>query len=376
MVRLLIPYPIRRFVSFLDLVLRNSGRWMSILLNRTSNRERICVFYGLDRVPGQDEVAHGGMVKCQLLQRVFPNSPRGFNLQYLVSSATPRDWSQLLWLRERKGVRLVWNQDGVWYPACYGPGWERVNTPMKRMLHAANHVFYQSQFCKLSADLFLGQRQGSWDILYNPVDTTAFTPADSDPDPHHLVLLLGGNQYPYYRFEYAARTIAILARYRSDVRLLVTGQLGSAPDKEAFLAGQRLAANLGIADRVVFLGPYLYKDAPVIFRKAHLLLHTKYNDPSPAVVQEAMACGVPVVHSYSGGVPELVGKEAGIGIPAELNWEHEIPPDPQTMAEAVLRIDERRTQYAEAARERAVRLFDLRPWLKRHQEVFEELLCR
>jgi glycosyltransferase involved in cell wall biosynthesis len=376
LVKSLIPYPFRRFLLLLNLILRNSGRWATILLTTPPGRGEVRVFYGHAHVPSTDELAHGGMVKYQILQKVFPNSPRRFNIQYLVSSAPPGDWAQLLWLTKKKETKLVWNQNGVWYQGCYGPGWEKVNKPMQRMLHVADHVFYQSHFCKLSAELFLGKRQGSWEILYNPVDTDVFTPADSDPDPHHLVLLLGGNQYPYYRFEYAARTLAVLTRSRSDVKLLVTGRLGSAPDKEAVLAGQSLATDLRIADRVEFLGPYLYKDAPNIFRKVHILLHTKYNDPSPAVVQEAMACGIPVVYSKSGGVPELVGDGAGIGIPAELSWDDELPPDPQAMAEAVLRVNERRAQYAEAARQRAVELFDLRPWLRRHHEVFEELLSK
>ena len=72
---------------------------------------------------------------------------------------------------------------------------------------------------------------------------------------------------------------------------------------------------IGVAERVEFLGPYSQLEAPHILRRGHVLLHTKYNDPCPTAVIEAMACGVPVVYSSSGGVPELVGQEAGIGVP-------------------------------------------------------------
>jgi glycosyltransferase involved in cell wall biosynthesis len=133
-------------------------------------------------------------------------------------------------------------------------------------------------------------------------------------------------------------------------------------------------SDLGISDNVQFLGCYKQQGAPDILRKAHILLHTKYNDPCPGLVIEAMACGLPVVYSASGGVPELVGQSAGIGVPAKLNWERMIAPDPQKMAEAVLQVVERWVEFAEAARHRAVENFDLQPWLQRHQEVFEELL--
>ncbi len=131
---------------------------------------------------------------------------------------------------------------------------------------------------------------------------------------------------------------------------------------------------LGLEGRVTFVGPYAQSDAPSIFQQAHLLLHTQYNDASPGLVLEAMACGLPVVYSHSGGVPELVGEDAGIGIPSELNWEREIPPDPEAMAQAVLGVADRLKEFSEAARQRAVDRFDLKPWLKRHQEVFEDFL--
>lgn len=377
--KLFIPSFLKRPISSLirhGRVWRNCTRWFSILLSEIPDKKLICVCYGHKHIPGPSDPVRGGMVKFQRLQEFFPNSACRFNILYLGSSSMPADWRQLLWLSRRKGARLVWNQNGVGYFAWHGPGWEKVNAPMAKTLHAADYVFYQSRFCKLSADLFLGERQGPWEILYNAVDTQLFTPAASDPDPRHLVLLLGGDQYKYYRFEAAVRTLAILKRERSDVRLLVTGRLSWTRDElEAARTAQLLIADLGVAGDIEFLGPYSQKDGPAILRRAHLLLHTKHNDPCPNIVIEAMACGLPVVYSHSGGVPELVGQEAGIGVPVELSWEIEYPPpDPKALAEAVLQVADQRAQHAEAARQRAVEKFDLRPWIQRHQEVFEGLI--
>ena len=73
----------------------------------------------------------------------------------------------------------------------------------------------------------------------------------------------------------------------------------------------------------------------------------------------------------SGGVPELVGADAGIGVDAPLDWERNIPPDPAQMADAVLAVVERRRRFSEAARQRAVDALDVRHWLARHRAVFE-----
>ena len=83
-----------------------------------------------------------------------------------------------------------------------------------------------------------------------------------------------------------------------------------------------LLAELGLEGHVEHVGRYPQRDAPELYRRAHLLLHTKVNDPCPNVVLEALACGVPVVHSASGGTPELVG-EAGVAVPSETTWEED-----------------------------------------------------
>jgi glycosyltransferase involved in cell wall biosynthesis len=111
--------------------------------------------------------------------------------------------------------------------------------------------------------------------------------------------------------------------------------------------------------------------APGLIRRADVLLHTKYNDPCPTIVIEAMACRLPVVYSAS-GVPELVSHEAGIGIPEPLDWERDHPPAPASLAAAVRAGTERLDDRADAARERS-RRFDAPCRIERHVELFEEL---
>ena len=71
---------------------------------------------------------------------------------------------------------------------------------------------------------------------------------------------------------------------------------------------------------------------------------------------EAMACGCPVVYSATGGVPELVGEEAGIGVPGPRDWEDVHPPSAEKLAEAVVSVmsrgDERGRSSDQTRRER------------------------
>jgi glycosyltransferase involved in cell wall biosynthesis len=334
---------------------------------------RVC--YGHRHIPSRTETAIGGIVKLQHLNELFPNEHRRFNILYLVSSRLPDLAVGLASLARSKGARVVLNQNGVAYPGWFGPGWERVNAPNARLLHAADHVLYQSDFCRRAGDEFLGTRHGPSEILYNAIDTNVFTPSATPLPPRPLVLLLAGTQDVFYPVESALRAVQRLALDGVDVRLLVAGRLKWTADQdECGRAARRLVEELAITDRVEFFGPYAQTEAPSLYRRAHMLVHTTYNDPCPSAILEALASGLPVVYSDSGGLPELVGPEAGIGIPVQHTWERDVPADPGAVAAAVVRVAERIGDHATAARARAVARFDVEPWIRRHVELFERLV--
>jgi len=360
----LVRAPVRRARNALALrraVSRQRVRWEQIAATPL-RRNELAVSYGVERMPSPENVVIGGHVKFSVLNEALPNAPRDFNVLYLGSSALPLEARRLVELARRRGAAFAWNQNGVAYHGWYGEGWQLVNEPRAKLLHEADHVFFQSAFSRLSADRFYGRREGPSEVLHNPVDTRRFVPEPAGRRP--LTLLLGGNQYQRYRLEVALETLAHLRRERADARLLVAGELSFAPDE--------LLRSLRLEDAVELLGPYTQTDAPALMQRADLLLHTKYNDPCPTVVLEAMACGLPVVYSASGGTPELVG-EAGVGVPAPLDWERDHPPDPEELAAAVVGVADRAPEYSAAARERALR-FDVKGWIDRHHTVFTELI--
>jgi glycosyltransferase involved in cell wall biosynthesis len=319
-------------------------------------------------------LVHGGQVKLQHLDAAFPNTPSGFNVLYMVSSAPPPGASLMARAARQRGAAIVWNQNGVAYPAWYGPGYEVPNRPMARLLHEADHVIYQSGFCRLAADRYLGPRAGSSEILHNTVDTALFTPRPRAHDAAAPVLVLAGTHSFWYRVRTALETLAHLRRKQVGARLLVAGPLTWAPHPASALEEVRRQARiLGVEEAVELTGPFSQAAAPELLSRGDLLLHTQYNDACPGIVLEAMACGLPVVYGRTGGVPELVGEEAGIGVASETSWEREIPPDAEALAAAVLRVCEDLPSFSAAARRRAVERFDVRPWVQRHREIFERL---
>ena len=345
---------------------RAGARWARLVVGGGPD-PGLRVFYGHDRVPAPGDPVSGGTAKIQRLASRFPNHPTDFSLLYVASNWMPRDLKALLRLAHRRDLPVVVNQDGVGYPGWAGAETERVNAPIRDLLQAADHVLYQSAFCKRSADEWVGPARGSFEVLHNAVDVERFAPAEHAPEGGP-VLLLGGDQTQAYRLELALQTLAALVRAEPHAQLLVTGSL--------VVPVEPLVDELRLGGRVHLLGRYAQSDAPSIFRRAHVLLHTKVNDPSPSVVLEALASGLPVVYPQSGGVPELVGNDAGIGVPHPDGFERDEPPSADALADAVRAVLAERARYSAAARARAVEHFALGPWLQRHAELFENLVAR
>ena len=333
------------------------------------------VFYGFDRLPPA-QVMSGGLVKVLDLQTVFPNQPQGANILYLISSALPLLADCMARQARVAGAKVVLNQNGVAYPGWYGTGWQHVNRPMRNVLSLADHVVYQSRFCREAADRFLGPRLGPSEVLHNPVDTTVFVPAASDPAPGKFVILLAGSHGAFYRVKTAVDTLAMLLPRLPEARLVIAGRYAwrpNATDAQAELSAY--AAQCGVAAALEIQGPYPQTSAVALLQRAHVLLHTKYNDPCPRLVVEAQACGLAVVYSATGGVPELVGGAAGVGVPGPLDFERDHPPAPTALAAALYTVAQQRTAFAVAAREHAVAHLDVKPWLCRHAAIFDALLA-
>lgn len=337
------------------------------------NSEDIRTYYGLDRLPSREGPISGGIVKCLDLADRFPNSSGKANLLYLVSSALPDRRELLARAAHRAGGKVVLNQNGVAYPAWAGTDWRKRNAPIKRVYAAADFVVYQSEFCRRCAQQFLGAREGPAEVLFNPVDAEKFSPRkDLDQNNRLPVLMVAGSHHEAYRVKTVIEAVALYIRWQgTPVRLIVAGRLVWGPNAET--ESRRWAHESGLGEDVAFSGPYSQAEAPTLFRKADALIHLKVQDPCPRLVVEAMACGVPVLYSASGGTVELVGDEAGIGIPQSEDFQQAHPPAVEAVADAITSLLANRGALARQARARALRMFSVDKWLDAHQRIFESL---
>jgi len=134
---------------------------------------------------------------------------------------------------------------------------------------------------------------------------------------------------------HAVRHVPIEASFR----LLVAGN----PNTASY---ERLAQRLGIADRVLFLGPR--RDVHHCYFAADFLVHPTFYDPCSLVVLEALACGLPVITSRFNGAAELL-------TPPREGFVIDNPHDHRQLADCITQLldSSRRTACARAARQTA-----------------------
>ena len=333
--------------------------------------EGIYLNYADQSVPDNNGIIHGGRVKLVHLAQQYPEKKLLTNLLYLVSSAIPQHAEVLVRYLKGMDVKFVWNQNGVAYPAWDSENYKITNSRLSALLHMADYVVYQSEFCRLSADRYLGETKAPSKVLYNPVDTELFSPSDNPPPLETWQLLITGTHLQPDRVLLILETLANIKNRGHDARLVIAGRLGW-PDGEK----ETLDAinQLKLIKDVDLLGSYTQEQAPAIYRNAHILLHIKYKDPCPTVPIEAMSCGVPVIGSSSGGMPELVSDEGGVLLEVPDVWDKMCYPEPEDMVEAVVKIMSDLKGWRQKARQRAVNHFSKDHWLQQHHQIFTELL--
>jgi glycosyltransferase involved in cell wall biosynthesis len=189
--------------------------------------------------------------------------------------------------------------------------WGLRNSPARYMLAAAKHAKSLLAVSEaLKAEMARqGLELGKTAVHYTGLDHGLFHPRPRTEarkelaelvqfdDPPLLVSV--GNLIPLKRHNLAIEALALLP----EARLVIAG-IGP---EDARL--RRLAAKLGVSDRVVMAGSLSPNRIATLLSAANVLVHTSKNEGLANVWLEALACGTPVVATDVGGAQEVVNAD-------------------------------------------------------------------
>jgi glycosyltransferase involved in cell wall biosynthesis len=180
--------------------------------------------------------------------------------------------------------------------------------PKRMILWAARNAQGMITVCQALKDemVQLGVDADRVTPLRNGVDLQRFVPL---PERDAVRSELGLNRYTLlsvgYLIERKGHELIIAALPAlPDAELLIAG---SGPDRAKL---ESLAVQLGVSDRVQFLGPVAQPELKRYYNAADAMVLASSREGWANVLLEAMACGTPVVASNVWGTPEVVATPA------------------------------------------------------------------
>ena len=207
--------------------------------------------------------------------------------------------------------------------------YRRMNYP--RSARAADTIIINSESLRSEVKRYLDVDESKLRLIYEAVDHDLFKPGDADLARNQVVsygvtkpfALFVSSLWPYKNCDGLLRAWAHARGELGNRQLAV---VGAARDEDYAASLRSLAAELGIADEVVFVGGVTLAETVAFYQAADVFVYPSLNETFGLPILEAMACGCPVVTSDTSAMPETAG---GAAVLAD-------PTDPAAIARAIV----------------------------------------
>ena len=206
------------------------------------------------------------------------------------------------------------------------------------------------------------------EVIPNFIDTEIFKPKKDGNFRKHLapdgekILVHTSN---FRQVKRVTDTIRIFEQVQKEIpsKLVL---VGDGPDRSEC---ERLCRQLNLCDNVKFLGK---QDGLVeILNAADIFLIPSQSESFGLAALEAMACGIPVISSSVGGLPELI-RHNETGFIAEIG-------DIERMAKYAIDLlsnEKKYEMFSKNSRKRAVESFDKSKVIPHYEEYYEKILAK
>jgi len=206
---------------------------------------------------------------------------------------------------------------------------------------------------------------GKMEIVYNGVDTEMFRPREGIAKEPNSLIVVGNTEDRKKGILYLLRAMRLL-RDEMDVRLTI---VDAGLPKSKFAA--RLIHEYGLQDRVRFTGRISTEDLALRYAASEVAVTPSLYEGFGFPAVEAMACGVPVITTSGGALPEVVDDgKTGLMVP---------PGNPEELARAIkVLLDDAglRRRLGANGRDTVQRRFTWIEATKQIVEIYEEVIDR
>ena len=212
-----------------------------------------------------------------------------------------------LWIKKRYKIPFVvtehWGiyNDVVEDNYLSKPAWFKKYT--QRIFGEAIKFISVSNYLAMGINRYVVQKP--YEIVSNAVDIRLFF--YNEPSKGLFRFIHVSNMVPLKNVEGILRAVKILSESHNEFEMIMVGDPGTAIRK--------YAEELGLLEKIVlFRGEISYAEVAKEMQLSNVLILFSNMENSPCVIGEALCCGLPVIATNVGGIPELLDEENGIQI--------------------------------------------------------------
>lgn len=241
-------------------------------------------------------------------------------------------------------LQIALNAANNWKERALIKRWHSFLIMQKKVAQRLHHIVTVSERSRTDIASAFEINANEISLVYNGIDTEEFQPlAGVEPIPYRIMATASADA-PLKGVRYLLEAVAQLLKTYPDLELLLVGQPKPGGDTE------QLIERLGIADSIKFVSGISTKQLVRFYSEAQVVVVPSIYEGFGLPAGEAMACGVPVVSTNGGALPEVVG-DAGLQVPVK---------DSKAIAIAVAQLlddTDKRKQLGVAGRNRITNLF-------------------
>lgn len=240
--------------------------------------------------------------------------------------------------------------------------WHAFIHMQRKVVSRLQHVVTVSEVSAHDVARAFGLDQSALHVIHNGIDTGTFAPRPDVARVPFRVMATASADQPLKGLKYLLSAIAELKQQWPEIHLVVIGKLKA--DGET----NRLIDELGIRERLTFVSGVETEEIVRRYAEATVVVVPSIYEGFGFPAGEAMACGVPVISTDGGALPEVVG-DAGVTVPVR---------DASAIAQALSRLfesGEERQRLAAAGRHRIEERFSWQVAAERMEALYRDVIA-
>jgi glycosyltransferase involved in cell wall biosynthesis len=239
--------------------------------------------------------------------------------------------------------------------------WHSFLTMQKKVVKQLHNVVTVSDCSRQDIARDFGLQPAGISLVYNGIDTEEFRPMPEIERRPLRLMATASADAPLKGLRYLLRAYAKLLLKYPQLELLLVSKPQPGGKTE------RLVRRLGIEDRVQFVSGISTEQMVRYYAEAAIAVVPSVYEGFGLPAGEAMACGVPVVSTDGGALPEVVG-DAGVVVPAKSDDAL------VTAIDALLADPARREELGRRCRERILEQFCWQVCARQMTDYYRQVL--